>query len=462
MPTYRTSPTGYDDPEAITRAVQSNAQNMSPAASGNNNLYQAGNNSSAVSHYGQGDLSYNYDDESITRYLNGNAWRVNKGDTKYNDIYNEYVNRYGAPVTVTQPTYEEPVIPEYNDVSQNDTYQQQIKYYQDLVEQLANQQYKPVDVEQQVANTMTYDEAYDLAKQIIEPQYQQTYQNTANAAMQNLEQSGLYNSLYGQALGAQAQQQVTADMNAAIGTLALDLQQMDYDQAMRLAEAMINENQFGANYDQEGLTAAAQGTMNLINSLIEQANMQNDFALQQSALRLQQEAQELDRLYMQGQLTQMQYENQMMQLEMRAQQAQNDAIRVGSSNTASGGGYAGNYSGGSNSSQPAYSDYQNLLDAIRNGEYSANELELLIQNANLTDEQKTTLENEINSSGLPAYSGVETIDNGREFQTAWIQAVNLKNSGATADQILEFLDGRITEGKITSSQAVYIATNIQD
>ena len=98
MATYKTG-TGYDDPEALTRQVQSTAQAMSPAASGNNNLYQAGNNSNTVSHYGQGDLTYNADTGAITRHLNGNSWQVNKGDSKYNDIYSEYVNRYGQPVS---------------------------------------------------------------------------------------------------------------------------------------------------------------------------------------------------------------------------------------------------------------------------------------------------------------------------------------------------------------------------
>ena len=301
MATYKTG-TGYDDPEALTRQVQSTAQAMSPAASGNNNLYQAGNNSNTVSHYGQGDLTYNADTGAITRHLNGNSWQVNKGDSKYNDIYSEYVNRYGQPVSNPIPSYQENVVPEYNDISKDESYQEQIRYYQDLIDQMANQKYEPIDVEAQTAKVMTYEEAYELARRIIEPQYQQTYQNTANASAQNLEQSGLYDSLYGQALNAQAQQQVTADMNAAIESLALDLRQMDYDQVVRAVELMINENQYGAGYNQSGLTSAAQGTINLINSLLEQANMQNDFALQQASLQLQQRAQDLERRYIEGQL----------------------------------------------------------------------------------------------------------------------------------------------------------------
>ena len=61
---------------------------------------------------------------------------------------------------------------------------------------------------------MTYEQAYELAKRIIEPQYADTYQQTANAAAQNLNRAGLVDSLYGQALASEAQDRVTKDMNA--------------------------------------------------------------------------------------------------------------------------------------------------------------------------------------------------------------------------------------------------------
>ena len=173
MATYKTG-TGYDDPEALTRQVQSAAQAMSPAASGNNNLYQAGNNSNTVSHYGQGDLTYNAATGAITRHLNGNSWQVNKGDSKYNDIYSEYINRYGQPVSNPIPSYQENVVPEYNDISKDESYQEQIRYYQDLIDQMANQKYEPIDVEAQTAKVMTYEEAYKLARRIIEQQYTHT------------------------------------------------------------------------------------------------------------------------------------------------------------------------------------------------------------------------------------------------------------------------------------------------
>ena len=449
MATYKTG-TGYDDPEALTRQVQSAAQAMSPAASGNNNLYQAGNNSNTVSHYGQGDLTYNAATGAITRHLNGNSWQVNKGDSKYNDIYSEYVNRYGQPVSNPIPSYQENVVPEYNDISKDESYQEQIRYYQDLIDQMANQKYEPIDVEAQTAKVMTYEEAYELARRIIEPQYQQTYQNTANASAQNLEQAGLYDSLYGQALNAQAQQQVTADMNAAIESLALDLQQMDYDQVVRAVELMINENQYGAGYNQSGLTSAAQGTINLINSLLEQANMQNDFALQQASLQLQQRAQDLERRYIEGQLTQMQYENEMMQLEIEAQRAKNNSTsRVGGSGP------------GSDNTISGTSSYREIMDAIMSGEHDKITLRNMVNSANFTEQERQELLNEIENSNNEEYSGVSTATNGRDFQTVWQRAVQLKNSGASEQQVMTFLDQMTDEKYITSSQAQYIALQLQ-
>lgn len=357
MATYNASMNNYDDPERIQQMqTQMIAQNNSPATAAtgqqrnNNNglnyITGAGQASGDVSHYGQGSLVWG-NDNSITRILNGNAYPVYVGEPKYQSIYNEYVSRYGLPQQVQQAT-----IPQYEDVSNDEFYQEQLKNYQEIIDKLTSQQYQPVDVEAQVANTMDYEQAYDLAKQIIEPQYAENYQTAANTSAQNLARAGLYDSLYGQALASEAQQNVTRDMNSAIGTLALELQQMDYDQAMQLAQLMVNENQFGANYDQNNMSAAMSGTMNIINSLIDQASMRNDFALQQSALQLQQQAQDLERQYTIGQITQMEYENQLMQLEIEAQRMQNQAISVGGSGGSSG--YRGSSGGGSSSSSSSY------------------------------------------------------------------------------------------------------------
>lgn len=455
MATYKTG-TGYDDPEALTRQVQSTAQAMSPAASGNNNLYQAGNNSNTVSHYGQGDLTYNADTGAITRHLNGNSWQVNKGDSKYNDIYSEYVNRYGQPVSNPIPSYQENVVPEYNDISKDESYQEQIRYYQDLIDQMANQKYEPIDVEAQTAKVMTYEEAYELARRIIEPQYQQTYQNTANASAQNLEQSGLYDSLYGQALNAQAQQQVTADMNAAIESLALDLRQMDYDQVVRAVELMINENQYGAGYNQSGLTSAAQGTINLINSLLEQANMQNDFALQQASLQLQQRAQDLERRYIEGQLTQMQYENEMMQLEIEAQRAKNNSTsRVGGSGSGSDNTISGDDS----------TLRQNILNMITSGNYDDATLRNMISSSGLTVQEQQKLLNMLGNEtgttnvGLGNVGGILLGGQGNAGAVE-AEARQRLNRGESSSNVFQYLQGQYNIGNINENQFQNIANRL--
>ena len=446
MATYKTGTSGYDDPEAITKQVQSTAQYLSPA--GNLNYYSgAGSQGNTVSHGGQGDLTYDSATGTITRVLNGNAYPVYKGEAKYDSIYNEYVSRYGQPVTNPIPSSQQNVVPEYNDVSNDAAYQSQIKYYQDLVDKLANTTYTPVDVEAQMAKTLTYEEAYELAKQIVEPQYRKSYWDAASTAAQNLERSGLYDSLYGQALSAQAQQNVSNDMNAAIGSLALNLQQMDYDQAKQIAEMMINENQFGANFNQSGLTSAAQGTMSLINSLIEQANAQNDFALQQASLQLQQRAQELERRYTEGQLTQMQYENEMMQLEIEAQRAKNNSVSVGSS--------------GGISDITGDGDYQTIFRMIENGENDAT-VRSMINSANLTAQQRQELLNELaNRNGSSStYEGASSATNAREFQQIWAQIVTMKNNGDSEAAINTVLNNSVDRGYITETQAQYIANNV--
>ena len=449
MATYKTGTSGYDDPEAITKQVQSTAQYLSPA--GNLNYYSgAGSQGNTVSHGGQGDLTYDSATGTITRVLNGNAYPVYKGEAKYDSIYNEYISRYGQPVTNPIPSSQQNVVPEYNDVSNDAAYQSQIKYYQDLVDKLANTTYTPVDVEAQMAKTLTYEEAYELAKQIVEPQYQKSYWDAASTAAQNLERSGLYDSLYGQALSAQAQQNVSNDMNAAIGSLALNLQQMDYDQAKQIAEMMINENQFGANFNQSGLTSAAQGTMDLINSLIEQANAQNDFALQQASLQLQQRAQELERRYTEGQLTQMQYENEMMQLEIEAQRAKNNSVSVGSSGGIS-----------DISDITGDGDYQTIFRMIEDGGDSAT-IRNMITNAErantLTAQQRQELLDKL--INRDSYEGAASATNAREFQQIWAQIVTMKNNGDSEAAINAVLNNSVDRHYITEAQAQYIANNV--
>ena len=285
--------------------------------------YNAGTGTT-VTHYGQGDLVYG-SNGSITRNLNGNSWTVNPTDEKYNSIYNEYVQRYGMPSTpqTTQPpTYTAP-----------DTSALEAKVDK-IASQLETQTYTPVDVEEKLAKTMGYDEAYQLAKSIVEPQYTKTYQQAADVSAQNLEKAGLYDSLYGQTLQTNAMNNVSQDMNAAIGNLALELQNMDYDKAVQMANLMINENQFGANYNQNGLSTAAGLYLDRINSAVDQAKLSNDFALEAAQLALQQQAQYYENLYYQGKITGQELENKLLELELKSEQG-----RSGGSS-----GSGGNYS----------------------------------------------------------------------------------------------------------------------
>ena len=271
--------------------------------------YNAGTGTT-VTHYGQGDLVYG-SNGSITRNLNGNSWTVNPTDEKYNSIYNEYVQRYGMPSTpqTTQP-------PAY---TAPDTSALEAKVDK-IASQLETQTYTPVDVEEKLAKTMGYDEAYQLAKSIVEPQYTKTYQQAADVSAQNLEKAGLYDSLYGQTLQTNAMNNVSQDMNAAIGNLALELQNMDYDKAVQMANLMINENQFGANYNQNGLSTAAGLYLDRINSAVDQAKLSNDFALEAAQLALQQQAQYYENLYYQGKITGQELENKLLELELKSEQ----------------------------------------------------------------------------------------------------------------------------------------------
>ena len=81
------------------------------------------------------------------------------------------------------------------------------------------------------------------------PQYQSAYQQAATNASQRLDQAGLYNTVYGQALAAEAERDVARDLNAAIMSVALQLTDASEEQAKNLLELAVKERQFGANYD---------------------------------------------------------------------------------------------------------------------------------------------------------------------------------------------------------------------
>ena len=85
----------------------------------------------------------------------------------------------------------------------------------------------------------------------------------------------------------------------------------------------------------------------------------------------------------------------------------------------------------------------------------------MVNSANFTEQERQELLNEIENSNNEEYSGVSTATNGRDFQTVWQRAVQLKNSGASEQQVMTFLDQMTDEKYITSSQAQYIALQLQ-
>lgn len=211
----------------------------------------------------------------------------------------------------------------------------------ELTAQIQNNQYTPVDTTQYTKDIMSYDEAVELARQALEPQYVNTYQAAADAAAQNLDRAGIYNSMYGQAIAQQAQNDVSADMEANISRLALDMQGQERDYAMQLLQAAINENQFGAGYNQQNLSTAAQITLGYLDTLVQQANSINDYNLSQASLQLQRSAQALEEAYARGELSQLELENQLLALEMQGQEIENQIIQQELNSVKLGGGGGG-------------------------------------------------------------------------------------------------------------------------
>lgn len=78
-------------------------------------------------------------------------------------------------------------------------------------------------------------DAVSMADQALAPGYKEAYRQAATAAAQRLEKAGLYDTVYGQALAAQAENEVSDELNAAVYKLALDLtdRSADYTSAQQ-------------------------------------------------------------------------------------------------------------------------------------------------------------------------------------------------------------------------------------
>lgn len=249
---------------------------------------------------------------------------------EYERQRNAKIDATGSPYAKTY-TYQsfssQPVsIPEY----QAPDYADEIAALQQTIQELKNTKYTPVDEQQYMGDVLTYDQAYELAKSIIAPQYKTTFEQNAVNSAQNLEKAGLYDSLYGQALAAQSQNQLSDAMNSAIGSLSTELQGMSYNQAYQLLQSAISENQFGTSVRQNALSNAASMTANIIGLLQNEASARNDYAMQAASLQLEQQRQALENQYLAKQITGQQLDNQMKELETKAQQvASSYGVRTG-------------------------------------------------------------------------------------------------------------------------------------
>ena len=87
--------------------------------------------------------------------------------------------------------------------------------------------YQPSQLPQ--IQTLSFD-AVAMAEQVMAPQFQSAYQQAAYAS-QRLDQAGLYYTVYGQALAAEAERDVARDLNAAIMSVALQLTDASEEQA---------------------------------------------------------------------------------------------------------------------------------------------------------------------------------------------------------------------------------------
>jgi len=130
------------------------------------------------------------------------------------------------------------------------------------LESTASRSYQPAQI--RTAETISFEDAMKLAQEAMQPQYAAAYEQSAKSARQNLEKAGLYDTVYGQALAAEAQRDVTRDLNAAIVSLALELSDASQEQAQQVLELAVKERQFGADYDAQQKNTALKYLMSLV------------------------------------------------------------------------------------------------------------------------------------------------------------------------------------------------------
>ena len=148
-------------------------------------------------------------------------------------------------------------------------------------------------------------------RKLLSWQHQQTAQNAA----QNLERSGLYDSLYGQALAQNKENAVNQDLNSAIANMALNLRNMSKDEAMSWYNAAVSQNAQAQNANLSARNSAMSYVNNALESLIAQAQYNQDFALRS-------EAQTIQNAIANEQISQVQAETALKQLQLKQAQQQ--------------------------------------------------------------------------------------------------------------------------------------------
>ena len=347
--------------------AQKYAQDTAPGSAGqrpNKTQPSYAGSGSTVTNYGQGTLSYDSNTGRIIRTMpSGAQFYVDPSDEKYNSIYAEYVTNYGTPQKTQQPQatpddiFEEMYaqsskVPEYTEPAENKDLTDLVM---DLIGQLQNNTYQPPDTSNILNNVMSYDEAYELATSILTPQYKGLYDQAAVNSAQNLDRAGLINSLYGQQLQANARNEVSDRLMAAIPQLALELQGSDRDWAKTLLQNVVDENRYAFEATNKQLTSSASAALSLIDSIADQAARKYDYQVSRAAQQLKNQAQLLEAQYKVGELTQQQLDTEMQRLQLEAQRLEIQAARdEGNKGGYGDGGFGGLLGdGGGNTTQQA-------------------------------------------------------------------------------------------------------------
>ena len=196
----------------------------------------------------------------ITGFKSGGGYHsklVDKGMTTYN-----YTGAYAQPPAshgYNSNSYN------YNQSNTNNiagTMSDLTNQYLQALNNISQSSYQPAQLPK--VETLSFDDAVAMAEQVMAPQYQSAYQQAATNASQRLDQAGLYNTVYGQALAAEAERNVARDLNAAIMSVALQLTDASEEQAKNLLELAVKERQFGANYDANQKSEALKYLVQLI------------------------------------------------------------------------------------------------------------------------------------------------------------------------------------------------------